>query len=89
METLSHIIASFDIFQVIINVFPNIFQPLAGAFQSIYLVMLHFVKNMVMEHPGLVSGVVIFLLTYGVYSGIRQFRKAIIFAPQASPQHSL
>ena len=89
METLSHILASFDIFQVFINAIPQIFNPLVHAFQSIFHLLLHFMKNLVGAHPGLISGVVIFLLVYSSVMGIRQLRKATISVPLASQQHSL
>ena len=89
METLSHIIASFDIFQVIINAFPQIFNPIVHAFQGISLLLFNLVKNMFSAHPGLISGVVIFLAGYFGVMGIRKFRKPAISAPLASQPRSL
>jgi hypothetical protein len=89
METLSHIIASFDIFQVIINAFPQIFNPIVHAFQGIFILLFNLVKNMVSAHPGLFSGVVIFLTGYFGAMGIKRFRKATISAPLVSQPRSL
>ncbi len=89
METLSQIIASFDIFQIFINAFPQIFDPIVHAFQGIFNILFHFMKNMVTSHPGIISGIVIFLLGYGSVMGIRQFRKIFISSPLPSLPHSL
>jgi len=89
METLSHIIASFDIFQVIINAFPQMFNPIVHAFQGIFLLLFNLVKNMVSAHPGLISGIVIFLTGYFSLMGIKKFRKPAISAPLPSQPRSL
>jgi len=89
METLSHIIASFDIFQVILNAFPQIFNPIVQAFQGIFLQLFHVMKPMVVAHPGIISGMVIFLLGYGAVKAIGKFRKVPISSPQPSQSQSL
>ena len=75
METLSHILASFDIFQLIVNAFPQIFNPIAHAFESIYPVFLHYGKNMVSSHPGIISGLLIFLPGYLLVIGFQRMRR--------------
>jgi len=89
METLSHIIASFDIFQVILNAFPQIFNPIVQAFQGIFLQLFHFMKPMVVTHPGIISGMMIFFIGYGAVKAIGQFRKVPISSPQPSQPQSL
>ncbi len=89
METLYHFIASLDLFQIIINAFPQIFNPIFHAFEAIFLLLFQFMKNLVLAHPGLISGVAIFFAIYGTVIGIRQFRKPAISVPQASQSRSL
>ena len=89
METLSHIIASFDIFQVILNAFPQIFNPIVQAFQGIFHQLFHLIKNIVSAHPGLIAGVVTFLLVYSGIMGIRQLKRPAISVPPAYQSHSL
>ncbi|MCX6304579.1 MAG: hypothetical protein NT040_06405 [Bacteroidetes bacterium] len=75
METFTHILASLDIFQVIINAFPQIFNPLMHAFEGIYRVMLNDGKQLFSSHPGLFSGIFIFLLGYISVAGIQRMRR--------------
>jgi hypothetical protein len=89
METLSNILASFDIFQVIISAFPQIFNPIIHAFQGIYTMIADIAGKMFESHPGLISGTVIFLLIYATYSGLSRLRRTIVSAQQSSPKRSL
>jgi hypothetical protein len=78
METLSHILASFDIFQVIINVFPQIFSPVFHAFKGIFIMLSDVAGREFVTHPGLIAGTVIFTLLYATWSGVsRLTRKAV------------
>ncbi len=74
METLSHILASFDIFQVIISAFPGLFAPLAHAFRDIYTVLCHSASEHFQAHPGILSAGIIFLAGYGAWSAWKRFR---------------
>jgi len=85
METLSHILASFDLFQVILNAFPGIFTPIIHAFQAMISQMFHLAVKLFVSHPGLTSGTIIFLCSYLTWLGISKMRKAIVPAhPTAS-----
>jgi hypothetical protein len=75
METLQHILASFDIFQVILNIFPQIFNPLAHAFEIIFGMLYTSAKGLVTANPGLVSGTLLFVGTYGILTAILNRRK--------------
>jgi hypothetical protein len=77
METLSNILASFDIFQVIISAFPLIFLPVIHALQSMFMTVTDIAGKQFESHPGLISGTVIFLLVYASYSGFSKLRKII------------
>jgi hypothetical protein len=78
METISQIIASLDIFQVLINAFPSIFKPLMEGFETIFRLVFASLGGMIKGNPGLVSGVVAFLLIYGAYSLVLRIKKARI-----------
>lgn len=75
METLSHILASFDIFQVILNIFPQIFNPLAHAFEIIFGMLYASGREIVSANPGLISGILLFVGTYGIMMAILNRRK--------------
>lgn len=89
METLSHIIASFDIFQVILQAFPKIFNPIVHAFEGLFTALYHFVSNMIFVHPGLLSGIVIFLAGYLIYNRFQKNRKSATSSLPVSPRRSL
>jgi hypothetical protein len=77
METLSQILASFDIFQVILNAFPQIFNPILNAFESIYLVLLKDGRAIMATHPGLIAGLGIVLIGYLLVTGVQQVRRFV------------
>jgi hypothetical protein len=89
METFSHILASFDIFQVILNAFPRIFIPIVHAFQGMFTNLYDMAGKQFTTHPGLISGTVIFLLVYMTWSGLTRLRQAMVSARQSSPERSL
>jgi hypothetical protein len=89
METLSHILASFDIFQVILNAFPQIFLPIAHAFQGMFALLADVAGKQFASHPGLISGTVIFLLVYLTLSGLSKLRRTIVSPGPVSPERSL
>lgn len=75
METLSNILASFDIFQVILSVFPDIFNPLFNALKGMVMTLVHTAGEQFTAHPGLISGSLIFLLIYLAWSGLTRKRQ--------------
>ncbi|HNW74468.1 MAG: hypothetical protein PHP04_04685 [Bacteroidales bacterium] len=89
METLSHIIASFDIFQVILQAFPKIFNPIVHALEGLFTTLFNFFGNMISVHPGLLSGIVIFLAGYLVYNRYQKIRKSATSSLPVSPRRSL
>ena len=78
METLTHIIGSLDIFQIILSVFPQIFNPLAHAFQSRFIMLRDIAGEQFASHPGIISGTIIFSLAFAVYSGLSKLQRTII-----------
>lgn len=84
METLSEIIASFDIFQVLLSAFPQIFNAIINTFETILSSLLTFFRSYILVHPGLISGVVIFFVVYLAYSRIVRLKKASISSPRSS-----
>jgi hypothetical protein len=88
METLTHILASFDIFQVIISAFPQIFIPIAHAFQGMFVMLSDIAGKQFASHPGLISGTVFFLIVYLTWSGLSKLRSAYISARSSSRKHS-
>jgi len=89
METLSSILASFDIFPVIINAFPQIFVPVVHAFQGMFNLLSDLAGEQFAAHPGLISGTVFFLLVYATGSGLSKLRQTMVSARQSSPERSL
>jgi hypothetical protein len=89
METLSHILASFDIFQVLLNAFPQIFLPIVHAFQGMFTQLADVAGKQFASHPGLISGTVIFLLVYLTLSGLSKLWRTIVTARPVSPERSL
>ena len=73
METLSHILASFDIFQVIFSAFPQIFTPIIHAFTGMFFMLTDMAGKQFASHPGLIAGIVIFLMGYLAWSGLAKF----------------
>jgi hypothetical protein len=80
METLTQILASFDIFQVIISAFPQIFLPVAHAFQSMYVMLSEMAGKMFTAHPGLISGAIVFIFIYATWSALLKLKRAIVSA---------
>jgi len=76
METLSNILASFDIFQVLIPVFPMITDSIIHAFEQIFVSLSGTYKSLFVSHPGITLGIFVLTLGYAsVYalSGIQRF----------------
>ena len=84
METLTQILASFDIFQVLIAALPHLFGPLVQAFVTIWETMARLTAEQFASHPGLISGTILFLLAYSAYTAVSKlFRRRT--APAAIP----
>jgi len=75
METITHFLASLDIFQVLINVFPSIFSPLLHGFHSLFILMFTSMKHLVELNPGLIGGVFFLSLGYGIFALVNKLRK--------------
>ena len=88
METLSHILASFDIFQVILNAFPQIFMPVIHAFGNMFRMFSEIAMNQFSTHPGLISGTIMFFLVYVTYSGLSKLRHSAVPARQVSAKQT-
>jgi hypothetical protein len=78
METLSHILASFDIFQTIISAFPQIFMPIVHAFQGMFVMLSGIAGKQFASHPGLLSGTFIFLFVYAAWTGLSKLRRSLV-----------
>jgi hypothetical protein len=88
METLTHILASFDIFQVIISAFPRMFIPIAHAFQGMFVMLSDIAGKQFAAHPGVISGTVFFLFVYVTWSGLTKLRQAMITSRTDRPERS-
>ena len=75
METISHILASFDIFQVFANLFPMITDPFVHAFEHIFPILSGYFKNLFLLHPGISLGFVVFLAGYSGISILRGIQR--------------
>jgi hypothetical protein len=89
METLSNILASFDIFQILLNIFPPIFTPLAEAFRNIFTVLADTATKQFAAHPGLISGTIVFLLGYVAWNGIIKLRSMFFSTRPVSGSRSI
>jgi Mn2+/Fe2+ NRAMP family transporter len=88
METLTHILASFDIFQVIIGAFPRIFIPIIHAFHNMFIMFSDIASKQFESHPGIISGTVIFLFVYVIWSGLSKLRHSMVSARKVFPKDS-
>jgi len=75
METIQHVIASFNIFSVLISALPSIFNPLAEGFRELFQVLFSSIKQMVTLNPGLVFGAIFMSLVYFVINFSSRLRK--------------
>jgi len=71
METIAQIFASFDIFSVLINIFPEIFNPIADGFKSILIQMYSGFESLISLHPTIIFSILIFLGGWGLFSLVR------------------
>lgn len=89
METLSTILASFDLFQVIFSAFPGIFMPIAHAFQNLFTLLTEIAGKQFASHPGLVSGIVMFFFVYLTWTGLSKLRRIFIPVRPAAKERSM
>jgi hypothetical protein len=68
METIYQIFASLDIFSILINIFPEIFNPIADGFKSILVQVYSSFESIIALHPAIIFSVLIFLSTWGLFS---------------------
>ena len=87
METITHILASFDIFEVLISAFPRIFIPVFHALQGMFTMLVDIAGRQFATHPGIISGTIVFLLGYLAWSGLSKLKQAIAVdrKPAAKP----
>lgn len=71
METIAQIFASFDIFSVLINIFPEIFNPIADGFRSILIQMYSGFESLVSLHPTIIFSLLTFLGAWGLFNLVR------------------
>ncbi|MCK9203653.1 MAG: hypothetical protein M0P58_04345 [Bacteroidales bacterium] len=75
METLNNIFASLDIFQVLLNSFPSIVDPIAHGFQYLFAHLFTSFKDFVRTNPGLMSGAIFMALVYTVMALVKKRKK--------------
>ncbi len=74
METLTHILASFDLTSIFSALFPSIFQALEKGFIIIYDTVLTHVVDLVFKQPFILP-VLGFIAFYSIFAGIRKLIK--------------
>lgn len=75
METISHFFASLDIFQILINAFPSIFNPLINGLENLFILLFKYVKQIIESYPGLIGGMFFTLTLYSLFSLGKKLRK--------------
>jgi hypothetical protein len=75
METITHFLASLDIFQILINAFPSIFNPIIHGFQNLFILLFTSLKHLVELNPGLIGGMFFILAIYGIFTLAQNLRK--------------
>ena len=89
METLSQIIASFDIFQVLVSAFPRIYNPIIHAFEGMFVMLYDLLRNIILVHPGLLAGMGFFLIGYVVYYLFLKMRRSALSSTVSSQSRFL
>jgi hypothetical protein len=89
METISNILASFDIFQVIIDAVPLITDPIVQAFEQIFITLYAYAKNLFTSHPGLALGLIVFVTGYAGVNILKLFRRTFSSSLHPLKQRSL
>ena len=75
METLHHLFTTLDIFSVLINALPSIFNPLLHGFQTLFMQLFVSLKHIVTLNPGLICGAIFMSLVYFLVTTISRLRK--------------
>ena len=75
METITHYLASLDIFQILINAFPSIFNPIMHGFQRLFILLFTSMKHLVELNPGLIGGVLFISTVYIIFVLVQKLRK--------------
>jgi len=78
METLNHLIASFTIFQVLIQSFPTIVEPLYHGLQLMFAHLFTSLKNLAEMNPGLISGTIFISFVYGGFTLVQRLKKSVL-----------
>ena len=78
METFTHFLSAIDFTPVLIQVFPAIMNPLSHGFQSLFVVLFTSLKNILLLHPGLISGTFLISMVYIIYSLAEKPKKKVI-----------
>lgn len=82
METIANILASFDIFPLLLHALVISFKPVADAFSQMGAAMLPYLREMVVAQPGLLSGIIVMTLIYSLYAMVKRMRVSAISAVQ-------
>lgn len=77
METISTILASFDIFQVLLSAFPMLTEPIGQAFDQIVSALSGFFRDFIVSHPGITLGIGALILIYTGFYALGEFRRFI------------
>lgn len=75
METLSNILASFDIFQVLISAFPLITDPIIKSLEQVFTLLFSFFNKIILAHPGISMAILIFMAGYITVAGVEHLRR--------------
>ncbi|MEI6455601.1 MAG: hypothetical protein WCO93_04880 [bacterium] len=75
METIVQFFASLDIFQVLINLFPGIFNPIAETIKGIFLQLWSGIESIFGHNPSIFFGILISFGIYGTYTFFQRVRK--------------
>ncbi|MCK9422934.1 MAG: hypothetical protein M0Q38_10070 [Bacteroidales bacterium] len=81
METLNHLFASLDIFQVLLKSFPAIVDPLLHGFQQLFVHLYNSLKHLVEQNPGLISGAIFIALVYTGFAFVKNQKKVRLIVP--------
>jgi len=76
METITHFLASLDIFQILINAFPSIFNPIIHGFQNLFILLFTSFKHLVELNPGLIGGMFFISAVYVFFALAQKLKKA-------------
>jgi F420-0:gamma-glutamyl ligase-like protein len=78
METITNILASFDIFQVLLSAIPMITDPIVNALDQTFTILFDYFRKLFLAHPGLLMGVIVFTTGYLVVKLTEKIRQYLI-----------